>query len=159
MMGADRMRPGDPCDRCGAKLQVLNTMIRHNSRVRYLGCRRCGYRPPGNKIAVALCNNVIAISSNNRVENNHLCGRMPAGNNLDSGADEMTSTIGLAELAEKLGVSRDTLRRAWLTGRFPAPVRISQRKLVWPISKINAFLDQAADDPSDHAKSNDTKHE
>lgn len=50
------------------------------------------------------------------VENNYHCGRMSAGDNPDSEADEMV-----------------------------------KRKLLWPISKINAFLDQAG--------SSDTKHE
>lgn len=38
------------CPTCGrGKLIVVNTLLVGNSRVRYRGCRRCGYRPEGNK--------------------------------------------------------------------------------------------------------------
>ena len=42
------------CEKCGARLQVVNTKIIGESRVRYYGCRDCGFRPPGNKHVLPL---------------------------------------------------------------------------------------------------------
>lgn len=42
------------CSQCGAMLQVLNTKIVGDSRIRYYGCRSCGFRPPKNKRIVPL---------------------------------------------------------------------------------------------------------
>jgi hypothetical protein len=45
------MKSGEPCERCGWRLQVVNTRLYFGRlRVRYLGCRKCGYRPPNNRI-------------------------------------------------------------------------------------------------------------
>lgn len=54
-----------PCPRCRADrrltpagnppvIQVLNTEADGGTRIRYLGCRACGYRPKGNKRIVPL---------------------------------------------------------------------------------------------------------
>ena len=48
------MRSGDLCPSCGAQIQVVNTRIIGTQRVRYLGCRSCGYRPVKNKIIIPL---------------------------------------------------------------------------------------------------------
>lgn len=45
--------PGDPCP-CGHYLVVVKSEPKASSRVRYLGCRNCGYRPPNNKLVVPL---------------------------------------------------------------------------------------------------------
>ena len=45
---------GTPCPRCPAgRLTVVNTKLIGSTRVRYVGCRQCGYRPDGNKIVVS----------------------------------------------------------------------------------------------------------
>ena len=43
-----------PCPRCGGVVQVVNTLVVGESRIRYYGCRQCRYRPPGNKQTVPL---------------------------------------------------------------------------------------------------------
>ena len=35
-------------------IQVVNTRVEADVRVRYLGCRRCGFRPRGNKRVVPI---------------------------------------------------------------------------------------------------------
>jgi len=45
-------RSGDPCPRCGRRLQVVNSVRLAGRRVRYLGCRGCNFRPPANKWVV-----------------------------------------------------------------------------------------------------------
>ena len=41
---------------CGGRFGVLNSIITRSraSRIRYIGCRKCGYRPPKNKLIVPL---------------------------------------------------------------------------------------------------------
>jgi len=47
------MKSGDPCPACDAgSIQVVNTFVTGRNRVRYLGCRTCGFRPTGNKVVV-----------------------------------------------------------------------------------------------------------
>ena len=46
-------KPGDPCP-CGHYLIVVNSKLVGDTRVQYVGCRRCGYRPVGNKVVVPL---------------------------------------------------------------------------------------------------------
>jgi len=48
--------------------------------------------------------------------------------------------ILLADLATHLGVSGQTVRRAWRAGRMPVPKRLGRRKCGWPISQINSWL-------------------
>ena len=43
-----------PCPRCGAILGVVNTRIIGQTRVRYIGCHGCGFRPEGNKMVIPL---------------------------------------------------------------------------------------------------------
>jgi hypothetical protein len=42
----------DACPRCGSILQVVNSKVVGDTRVRYIGCRRCGFRPENNKTLV-----------------------------------------------------------------------------------------------------------
>lgn len=42
------------CPKCNSVVQVVNTRIVGGSRIRYIGCRGCGYRPPHNKRIVPL---------------------------------------------------------------------------------------------------------
>lgn len=44
-------RPGDPCPACDSgRLAILNTRLVLGTRVQYVGCRRCGFRPVRNKL-------------------------------------------------------------------------------------------------------------
>lgn len=45
---------GDPCLKCSGRLQVVNTKVAGDSRIRYLGCRACGHRPADNIIVIPL---------------------------------------------------------------------------------------------------------
>jgi len=49
-------QPGDRCPECGHYYVTVNTRIIPDAmlRVRYIGCRRCGHRPPDNRIEVPL---------------------------------------------------------------------------------------------------------
>jgi hypothetical protein len=47
------MHCGDACPNCGTgRIKVLNTFPVGASRIQYLGCNRCGWRPPSNKVVV-----------------------------------------------------------------------------------------------------------
>ena len=48
------MKSGDPCERCGGRVQVVNTRVRGEHRIQYLGCRACGWRPAANKLVIPL---------------------------------------------------------------------------------------------------------
>jgi hypothetical protein len=52
----DALRSGDRCPRpdCPGHLIVANSRIRGESRVRFLACKFCGHRPPGNKVTLPL---------------------------------------------------------------------------------------------------------
>lgn len=41
---------GDPCERCGHHLVVANVKRLPTATVRFLACRRCGFRPADNKL-------------------------------------------------------------------------------------------------------------
>jgi hypothetical protein len=43
-------RPGRPCARCPGRLGIVNTRRQGSTVIRYIGCRRCGFRPDRNKI-------------------------------------------------------------------------------------------------------------
>ena len=46
---------GDPCPACKASLlQVINTRVVGEFRRRYIGCRKCGYRPADNVFLVPI---------------------------------------------------------------------------------------------------------
>ena len=54
-MNTTRPTTGDVCPQCqSARLQVLNSIVVSESRVRYFGCRRCGFRPEQNVVTVPL---------------------------------------------------------------------------------------------------------
>jgi hypothetical protein len=42
------------CPKCGGKIIVVNSLRISESRIRYLGCRKCGFRPHDNKRVVPL---------------------------------------------------------------------------------------------------------
>ena len=47
-------KSGDRCASCGGRYVVTNTRVAAGRRIRYLGCRSCGYRPPRNKTSTLL---------------------------------------------------------------------------------------------------------
>lgn len=48
------MNSGDKCHQCDGRLQVVNTVVIGQTRKRYLGCRRCGWRPRENVVTLPL---------------------------------------------------------------------------------------------------------
>lgn len=50
----ERYEIGSDCPQCGGVIRVLNSLILGESRVRYLGCGECGWRPEANKQVVPL---------------------------------------------------------------------------------------------------------
>jgi predicted DNA-binding transcriptional regulator AlpA len=50
------------------------------------------------------------------------------------------TTVGLNELAARIGCDRHTLMRAVKEGRFPQPFRPGLRKLYWDLSVIERWL-------------------
>ena len=53
-MKGEPLKSGEPCPRCDAVLQVVNTKIVLSTRRRYIGCRNCGFRPPQDPFTVPL---------------------------------------------------------------------------------------------------------
>ena len=45
---------GDSCPACNHPVQVVNTKIAENNRIRYIGCRNCGFRPENNRQTLPL---------------------------------------------------------------------------------------------------------
>ncbi len=45
---------GDKCPQCGGTLNVTHTLIIKQTRKRYLGCRKCKFRPEENVKTVSL---------------------------------------------------------------------------------------------------------
>jgi hypothetical protein len=43
------VQSGEPCPRCTGAYKVLKSIPVLSSRIQYLGCGKCGYRPPNNK--------------------------------------------------------------------------------------------------------------
>lgn len=54
-------RSFDTCPECGSRVIVVNSRLLAGFRVRYYGCRQCGYRPDNNKVVT----NIVAASSTN----------------------------------------------------------------------------------------------
>jgi ribosomal protein S26 len=44
----------DRCQKCGGPIVTLNSRKQGRSRVRYYGCKRCGWRPPKNKLVIPI---------------------------------------------------------------------------------------------------------
>ena len=53
-------------------------------------------------------------------------------------ADRM---LGIAELEDRIGVTRNTIYVEMREGRFPRPLQIGRRAVRWPESEIQAWLD------------------
>lgn len=47
-----------------------------------------------------------------------------------------------AEVCERLGMAKSTLKRGVTTGVLPRPLRIGRRLLRWPESRIEGWLQQ-----------------
>ena len=45
---------GTTCPQCNGTIQVLNTIAGDEYRIRYIGCRDCGYRPESNTWTVPI---------------------------------------------------------------------------------------------------------
>lgn len=50
----ERFESGSECPECGGLVQVVNTVVEGSNRIRYLGCRECGWRPDDNKRVVPI---------------------------------------------------------------------------------------------------------
>ena len=48
--------------------------------------------------------------------------------------------IRTEDLTRRLGLSRATIRRNVKAGRFPAPIKISQRAIGWRIDDVEAWI-------------------
>jgi predicted DNA-binding transcriptional regulator AlpA len=54
--------------------------------------------------------------------------------------DHLPEFIEFSEPAGRLRTSKSALRRAWQSGRFPPPIRVSPRRLIWPLAVIEQWL-------------------
>lgn len=52
----------------------------------------------------------------------------------------MLRLVFFDEVAERLHLSRRTLRRMWQAGEMPEPIRISPRRLAWRADELAAWL-------------------
>ncbi len=48
----------------------------------------------------------------------------------------------IPDLEKMIGRNRVTLRRWWLTGKFPRPVKLNGTTLAWHSDEINEWIDQ-----------------
>ena len=64
--------------------------------------------------------------------------------------------IEFAELAAHLGLTKSQLRRGWQSGRFPPPIRLTPRRLVWPVATIQEWLAAQQAEPPVPAEHFDT---
>jgi predicted DNA-binding transcriptional regulator AlpA len=52
----------------------------------------------------------------------------------------IVALVDLDAVCSTFGVTRQTIRRWWLAGRFPQPIRIGRRRLLWRVADINAAI-------------------
>jgi predicted DNA-binding transcriptional regulator AlpA len=60
---------------------------------------------------------------------------------------ELDRVVSEAQAAQILGYSKDTLRREFRTGRAPARVRLSDRRIGYRLSAIYRFLEACTEAP------------
>lgn len=48
------IQTGVPCQCGSGRIVVVKSEVRESSRIQYLGCRKCGYRPDNNKRVLGL---------------------------------------------------------------------------------------------------------
>ena len=46
------------------------------------------------------------------------------------------------EVCEALGLSRVTIWRMVKDGKFPKPIKVSERKRVWPVTDVEGYLNK-----------------
>lgn len=56
----------------------------------------------------------------------------------------MTHLIRLAQVSESTTLSKASIYRLLALGKFPAPVKIGERRVAWRVSDIAAWLDMRA---------------
>ena len=49
--------------------------------------------------------------------------------------------LSLAEVESRVGLSRTTIYKRIKCGAFPAPIRLSERKVGWRVADIRAWLE------------------
>ena len=52
--------------------------------------------------------------------------------------------IPLAEVCSRIGASRHFVKTNAATGRFPQPLQLGERKCVWMLSEVEAWLQERA---------------
>jgi excisionase family DNA binding protein len=52
----------------------------------------------------------------------------------------MPTLLTIREVAELLGMSESSVRRAWYDGNFPKPIRLGRRGLRWRRDDVESFL-------------------
>jgi prophage regulatory protein len=55
----------------------------------------------------------------------------------------------LPDLPKLVGVSQTTIQRLVKRGEFPAPLRLSARRVAWPTTTVADWLDQRAREASE----------
>lgn len=51
----------------------------------------------------------------------------------------MTRFLRLPDVIERVGLSRSTLYAMVARGEFPAPVKLGQRAIAWPIDRLETW--------------------
>ena len=51
----------------------------------------------------------------------------------------MEKLIKLKELSQDIGLCRQTIRKMSLEGNFPAPVKISERRIAWKETQVKKW--------------------
>jgi predicted DNA-binding transcriptional regulator AlpA len=61
--------------------------------------------------------------------------------------DDLDRVVSEAQCALILGISKDSLRRAFRAGRSPARVKVSDKRIGYRLSAVYAFLEAHTEQP------------
>jgi prophage regulatory protein len=67
------------------------------------------------------------------------------GNKSSAVSSDASVLIRESELRGRIKLSHSTIWRLVRAGKFPAPTRISQRAIAWPLSEIEAWIGSRKD--------------
>jgi prophage regulatory protein len=59
----------------------------------------------------------------------------------------VVAMVDLDAVCSMFSVTRQTIRRWYIAGRFPRPIRIGRRRLLWRVEDVNAAIAEQAGHP------------
>lgn len=127
------------CERCSRRLGVLNTKRIGETRVQYIGCRRCGYRPPDNKRVWQEATRIATTRDDTAGRAHKMTGggatmQLPMNRSLEM-LIASPRPLTLNEVAERRQVDPRTVQRWVKQNQFPAPMR-NGRTARWSLLRL-----------------------